>query len=154
MSHSFVKFIAVLVLAAAALPAFAQKVTIENQGQAAQDVKSRELTAEAVEKDIGKPLPGRAQVVFFRSSSSPGESVAVRDAAGGMSMIDLEPGTYFVSAVTPGTHAYATADTGPFSMDLDAGRTYYVQAIRNKKGATQLIRSNADKFARAANKHN
>jgi hypothetical protein len=140
---------AALVLAAA-LPAFAQKVTIENQGQAAEDQKARALTAEAVENEVGKAPSGRAQVVFFRSSKSPGEPVAIRDAAGGMSLIDLDPGMYFVAVSTPGTHAYATADTGPFTMDLDAGRTYYVQAIRNKKGATQLIRSSSDKFARAA----
>ncbi|KGQ18282.1 hypothetical protein LF41_1637 [Lysobacter dokdonensis DS-58] len=147
-----IKAVAVLLLAFAATPAFAQKIKIENQGQAAVDASARQMTAEAVEKDIGKAPSGKAQVVFFRSSSSPGDAVAVRDAAGGMSMIDLDPGMYFVSTAAPGTHAYATADTGPFSMDLDAGRTYYVQAIRTKKGTTQLIRSSSEKFARAANR--
>jgi uncharacterized protein (DUF2141 family) len=140
----------IALLFAAALPAFAQKVTIENQGQASENVTQRALTAEAVESDIGKPQAGRAQVVFFRSAKSPGTPVAIREASGSLSIIDLDPGMYFVAAVMPGTHAYATADTGPFTMDLDAGRTYYVQAIRNKNGNTQLIRSSADKFARAA----
>ena len=94
---------------------------------------AHELTVAAIEKDIGKAPAGKAQVVFFRSASSPGDPVGVRDAAGGLSLIDLEPGMYFVSATTPGTRAYATADTGPFSMDLDAGRTYYVQVIRKQR---------------------
>ena len=151
MSHRLVKCIAVLVFAAAAMPAFAQKVKIENQGQAAVDVAAHELTVAAIEKDIGKAPAGKSQVVFFRSASSPGDPVGVRDAAGGLSLIDLEPGMYFVSTTMPGTRAYATADTGPFSMDLDAGRTYYVQVIRKKGGAAQLLRSTAEKFARVAN---
>jgi len=137
-------------LFAAALPAFAQKVTVESQGQASENVTARALTAEALETDLGKPPAGRAQVVFFRSSKSPGDPVAIRDAAGGVPLIDLEPGMYFVAVSMPGSRAYATADTGPFSLDLDAGRTYYVQAIRNKSGGAQLLRSSADKFQRAA----
>ena len=140
----------VALLFAAALPAFAQKVTVENQGQASENVTQRALTAEALETEIGKAPAGRAQVVFFRSSKSPGNPVVIREASGSLSIIDLDPGMYFVTAVMPGTHAYATSDTGPFTMDLDAGRTYYVQAIRNKNGNTQLIRSSADKFSRAA----
>lgn len=151
MSQRIMKCMAVLLFAAIAMPAFAQKVKIENRGQAAEDVAAHELTAAAIEKDIGKAPAGKAQVVFFRSASSPGDPVGVRDAAGGLSLVDLEPGMYFVSATTPGTRAYATADTGPFSMDLDAGRTYYVQVIRKRGGAAQLLRSSAEKFARAAN---
>ena len=140
----------VALLFALALPAFAQKVKIENQGQASETVAARALTAEAIEAEIGKAPAGRAQVVFFRSSKSPGNPVSIREAAGGVSMIDLDPGMYFVAVTVPGTKAYATADTGPFSMDLDAGRTYYVQAIRNKSGQQQLIRSSAEKMQRAA----
>ena len=151
MSQRIMKCMAVLLFVAIAMPAFAQKVKIENRGQAAEDVAAHELTALAIEKDIGKAPAGKAQVVFFRSASSPGDPVGVRDAAGGLSLVDLEPGMYFVSATTPGTRAYATADTGPFSMDLDAGRTYYMQVIRKRGGAAQLLRSSAEKFARAAN---
>jgi hypothetical protein len=137
-------------LFAFAMPAFAQKVKIENQGQASENVSARALTAEAIESEIGKPPAGRAQIVFFRSSKSPGDPVAIRDAAGGVPMIELDPGMYFVAVTTPGSKAYATSDTGPFSMDLDAGRTYYVQAIRNKSGQQQLLRSNAERMQRAA----
>ncbi|MGO4552440.1 hypothetical protein AB4059_15235 [Lysobacter sp. 2RAF19] len=151
MSHRITQCVIALVFAMVALPAFAQKVKIENQGQAAVDVAAHELNEQAVEQDVGKAPAGKAQVIFFRSSSSPGDPIGVRDAAGGVSLIDLEPGMYFVSTAAPGTRAYATADTGPFSMDLDAGRTYYVQVIRKRGGAAQLIRSSAEKFMRAGN---
>jgi hypothetical protein len=149
--QKFLKSAAVFaVLLAASLPLAAQKVKIENQGEAATKVEARELAAVAVEGDIGKAPAGKSQVVFFRSTKSPGLPVAVRDAAGGQALIDLDPGMYFVAITAPGSHAYATADTGPFPMDLDAGRTYYVQAIRDKRGNAQLLRSSAEKFQRAA----
>jgi hypothetical protein len=137
-------------LFAASLPAAAQNVTMEREGEAFKTATAQMLTAEAVESAIGKAPPGRAQVVFFRSSSSPGDPVAVRDAAGGEPLITLDPGMYFVSTAATGPHSYATTDIGPFPIDLQAGRTYYVQAIRNSKGQTQLLLSNATKFARAA----
>ena len=137
-------------LLAVALPAAAQKVRVENQGQAAHNVEAMAITKQAVEESVGKAPAGKAQVVFYRSSSSPGAPVAVRDAAAGEAMIDLDPGMYFVSVVTPGARSFATSDVGPFPMDLEPGRTYYVQAIRNRKGQSQLLRSSADKFARAA----
>ena len=134
----------------ASLPLAAQKVKIENQGEAATTVEARELKSAAVEDAIGPPPAGRAQIVFYRSSTSPGNAVTVRDAAGSEPLIMLDPGMYYVAVASPGTRSYATADTGPFPMDIDAGRTYYVQAIRNKGGDTQLLRSSADKFQRAA----
>jgi len=139
-------------LLAASLPLAAQKVKIENQGEAAIAAEAKMLSDAAVEDAIGKAPSGRSQVVFYRAESSPGSAVAVRDAAGSAPIISLDPGMYFVTVTTPGTHSYATADTGPFSLDLEPGRTYYVQAIRNKSGATQLLHSNADKFQRAANR--
>jgi hypothetical protein len=139
-------------LLAASLPLAAQKVKIENQGEAAITAEARQLSDAAVEDAIGKAPPGRSQIVFYRSSSSPGTAVAVRDAAGAEPIISLDPGMYYVTVTTPGSHSYATADTGPFPIDLEPGRTYYVQAIRNKQGATQLLRSSADKFQRAANR--
>src|SRR5262245_33918841 len=110
MTRRSLKILAILVFAAATTPAFAQKVVIERQGEASKAATSHVLTAEAVEKYIGKPPSGRAQVVFFRSSKSPGENVAVRDAAGGQPLIELEPGTYFIATTMPGSHAYATPD--------------------------------------------
>ena len=41
MSHRIMKCMAVLVFAAVAMPAFAQKVKIENQGQAAESTWPR-----------------------------------------------------------------------------------------------------------------
>jgi hypothetical protein len=137
-------------LLAASLPVAAQKVSIENQGEASKQATAQVLTAEAVENAVGKAPAGRAQVVFFRSSKSPGDAVSVRDAAGGLALIELDPGMYYIASAIPGPRSYATADMGPFPLDLEPGRTYYVQAIRNKNGRTQLLLSSADKFARAA----
>ena len=137
-------------LLAASFPLAAQKVVIEKEGEAFKEATAQQLTAEAVESAVGKAPPGRSQIVFFRSASSPGDAVSVRDAAGGEPLVLLDAGMYFVAITQPGAHSYATTDTGPFPLDLEPGRTYYVQAIRNRKGQTQLLRSNADKFARAA----
>ena len=138
-------------LLAVSLPLAAQKVVIENQGEASKAATAQMLTAEAVETAVGKAPSGRAQIVFFRSAKSPGSAVSVREAAGGEPLILLDAGMYFIATALPGAHSYATADTGPFPLDVEPGRTYYVQAIRNRNGATQLLRSNADKFARVAN---
>jgi hypothetical protein len=86
------------------------------------------LTAEAVETAVGKAPSGRAQIVFFRSAKSPGSAVSVREAAGGEPLILLDAGMYFIATALPGAHSYATADTGPFPLDVEPGRTYYVQA--------------------------
>ena len=79
-------------LLAASLPLAAQKVKIENQGEAAITAEARALNEAAVEDAIGKALSGRSQIVFYRSSTSPGSAVAVRDAAGSTPIIQLDPG--------------------------------------------------------------
>jgi hypothetical protein len=144
--------IGLTMLIAASFPLAAQKVTIEREGEAFKAASAQQLATAAVEDAVGKAPAGRAQVVFFRSSTSPGNAVAVRESAGGEPLIELDAGMYYVAVLQPGAHAYATSDVGPLPMDLEPGRTYYVQAIRNRKGQAQLLRSNADKFARAANR--
>ena len=65
-------------LVALSLPVAAQKVKIENQGEASNTAEARTLTAEAVEKAVGKAPDGKSQVVFFRSARSPGADRAPR----------------------------------------------------------------------------
>ena len=149
--RKFLASSAFAMLVAASLPLAAQNVKIEREGEAFKEATAQALSAAAVEDAIGKAPSGKSQIVFFRSASSPGDAVSVRDAAGGEALVALDPGMYFVVTTVAGSHSYATADTGPFPMDLEPGRTYYVQTIRNKKGGTQLLRSSADKFQRAAN---
>jgi hypothetical protein len=134
-------------LSCCALPAAAQKVTIESQGQAEIEAKARALNEKAVAKAIGEAPADKGQVVFFRAATSPGAAIGVAEA--GMPLIDLEPGMYFVTQVTPGAHGF---DAGGAAMGLEvgAGQTRYVQVIRNRAGQPQLRRSTATSFQRAA----
>ena len=129
------------------LPAMAQKLTIESQGQAEVQAKAQALSAKAVAKAIGEAPAGAGQVVFFRAATSPGATIGVRDA--GMPLIDLDPGMYFVAQVTPGTHGFDAGGTA-LGLDVGAGKTRYVQVIRDRAGQPKLRPSNATAFQRAA----
>lgn len=133
---------------AGALPAAAQKVTIESQGQAAVQAQAQALTAKAIAKSIGQPPAGQAQVVFFRAATSPGSAIGVEE--GEAPLISLEPGMYFVLAVAPGRHGFDAGGQASLAVDAGAGQTHYVQVIRNRAGQPQLRRSSAASFQRAA----
>lgn len=135
-------------LLALCLPANAQQMKVESQGQAAVNAEKDALIAVAMSKAVGPPAAGQGQVVFFRSSKSPGAALEVD--ADGKAMGELPAGTYFAVPASAGTHAYASGDTGSLSMNVTAGRTYYVQVIRNRAGQPQLLRSTATKFQRIA----
>ena len=129
------------------LPVAAQKVTIESQGQAEVDAKARALDAQAVAKAIGEAPADSGQVVFFRAATSPGATIGLRE--GGAPLVDLEPGIYFVARVMPGTHGFDAGGTA-LGLNVDAGKTRYVQVIRNRAGQPQLRPSSASAFQRAA----
>ena len=135
-------------LVALSLPAAAQKVKIENQGEASVGAEARALTAAAVDKSMGMAPEGKSQVVFFRSSKSPGDAINVTENS--EARVELDPGMYYVVTAAPGAHGYATGDGGKVDLALETGKTYYVQVVRNKAGHAQLLRSSADKFQRAA----
>jgi hypothetical protein len=92
-------------------------------------------------------VAGKGQVVFFRSSKSPGAALDIH--ADGDAVGDLPAGMYFAVPATAGTHAYATGNAGPLSVAVTADKTYYVQVIRDRAGRPQLLRSTATKFQRA-----
>jgi hypothetical protein len=134
-------------LSCCALPAMAQKLTVESQGQAEIQAKAQALSAKAIAKAIGEAPSGKGQVVFFRAATSPGAAISVGEA--GMPLIELEPGMYFVAQVTPGTHGFDAG--GPaLGLNVDDGKTRYVQVIRNRAGQPQLRPSSATSFQRAA----
>jgi len=130
-----------------ALPAMAQKVTIESQGQAEVEAKAQALSAKALAKAIGEAPAGKGQVVFFRAANSPGATIGVSEA--GVPLIALDPGMYFIAQVTPGTHGFDAGGTA-LGLNVDDGKTRYVQVIRNRAGQPQLRPSNATAFQRAA----
>jgi len=131
-----------------ALPAAAQKMTIESQGQAEIVARAQALDAEAVAKAIGEAPAGKGQVVFFRSARSPGAAISVEE--GDAALVELEPGMYFVVQVAPGTHGFDAGGSASLGLDAGAGQTHYVQVIRNRAGQPQLRRSSAAAFQRAA----
>ena len=134
-------------LLAVALSASAQQMKIESQGEAAVEAQKEALVAMSMSKAIGLPVAGKGQVVFFRSSKSPGGALDIQ--ADGEAVGDLPAGMYFAVPASAGTHAYATGDAGPLSMSVNADKTYFVQVIRNRAGRPQLLRSTATKFQRA-----
>ena len=134
-------------LLAVALSASAQQMKIESQGEAAVEAQKEALVAMSMSKAIGLPVAGKGQVVFFRSSKSPGAPLDIQ--ADGEAVGDLPAGMYFAVPATAGTHAYATGNAGPLSVAVTADKTYFVQVIRNRAGHPQLLRSTATKFQRA-----
>ena len=134
-------------LVAVALSASAQQMKIESQGEAAVEAQEEALVAMSMSKAIGHPVAGRGQVVFFRSSRSPGAAVDIH--VDGDVVGDLPAGMYFAVPATAGTHAYATGNADPMSVDVTADKTFFVQAIRDRAGRAQLVRSTATKFQRA-----
>lgn len=135
------------VLLVLGLPAAAQSLKVESQGQAAADAEKNRIIAVAMSKAVGLPTAGKGQVVFFRAGRSPGAAVEVD--ADGEALGELPAGMYFAVPASAGTHAYTSGDAGSLSMSVTAGSTYYVQVIRNRAGRPQLLRSTATKFQRA-----
>lgn len=135
-------------LLAVALSASAQQMKIESQGEAAVEAQKEALVAMSMSKAIGLPVAGKGQVVFFRSSRSPGAALDIH--ADGEAVGELPAGMYFAVPATAGTHAYATGNAGPLSVAVTTDKTYFVQVIRNRAGHPQLLRSTATRFQRAA----
>jgi hypothetical protein len=131
------------------LPAAAQTLKIESQGQAAVDAEAKMLEAVAIARTLGQPPAGKGQVVFFRSAKSPGAAPNVQES--GVALGDLPAGMYLVALAAPGTHAYDLGGANTtVSVNVAPGKTHYVQVIRTRKGQAQLLRSNAAAFNRAA----
>lgn len=129
----------------ASLGAAAQQLKIESQGQAEQESQKAKAVARSMAQSIGEPAAGMGQVVFFRSSKSPGDGIDV--AADGVSAGNVDAGMYLAMPASPGVHAYGP---GTLSLKLKAGETRYVQVIRNRAGAPQLRLSDATRFQNAA----
>jgi len=132
-------------LASLSLGAAAQNLKIESQGQAEQEAKKAAVIAKDMEQSVGAPPAGMGLVVFYRSSKSPGEAIALT--ADGAAAGDLDAGMYLALPATPGTHPYGP---GTLPVTVKAGETKYVQVIRNRAGVAQLLASSASKFKATA----
>lgn len=132
-------------LGALVFAASAQQLKIESKGQAAEGAEHDAKLAVALSETLRLPKDGKAQVVLFRTAKSPGEDISL--SADGMSLGELPAGMYLAASSEPGAHAYAT-EAGALTLDVAAGKTYFVQAIRDKAGRPQLLRSSATQFQR------
>jgi hypothetical protein len=135
-------------LSIVALSASAQQMKVESQGEAAVEAQKEALVAMSMSKAIGLPAPGKGQVVFFRSSTSPGAALDIH--ADGAVVGDLPAGMYFA-----GTRRLPARTRMPPPMRARCRwrspptRTYFVQVIRNGAGRPQMLHSTATKFQRA-----
>ena len=134
-------------LLAVSLAVAAQQAKFEIQGNAATESRKNEAIARAITEEIGAPPAGQGQVVFFRTSRSPGNAIPV--SGDGRAVGELPAGMYFAAPASPGPHAYSTEDGGDVSVQVRTGQTHYVQVIRNRAGQPKLVRTTATMFQRA-----
>ena len=127
MHRIFLSGIVFFALSSFSLGAAAQKMKIESQGQAEQEAQKATAIAKSMEQSVGAPAAGMGQVVFFRSSKSPGEPIGLT--ADGTSAGDLDAGMYLALPATPGTHPYGP---GTLPVTVKAGE---IHALVGENGA-------------------
>lgn len=147
MSRSMIRWVAVGVLALAAIPAQAQRVRYDHNGQA-DVVATNFMVVEAAlaQQVTGQPAGNLGQVVFFRPGRSATGDVMVSD--GGRELHALPDGQWFVALVHPGEHAFAVDGHG-IPLRVQAGRSYFVR-VAGAAGMPRLSHSNPMGFLAAA----
>ena len=132
-----------------ALPAMAQRVKYEANGQADALADNLMLVEAAVIRDVTGLAPSSmGQVVFFRSDRPAGDAPELLVREGDADLHVLPSGGFFVAVVPPGTHQYSVNGQA-LSLDVEAGHCYYVRAADNG-GRSRLAASNAMVFLNAA----
>lgn len=129
------------------LPAMAQRVRYDHNGQADVVATNLVIVEAAVVRDLtGMPPERMGQVVFFRATHLGGGDLVVHD--NGARLHTLAQGNWFVALAPIGVHHY-TVDGRTLALDVQSGQAYYVRAIGDG-GAARLSRSNAMVFLNAA----
>lgn len=79
---------------------------------------------------IGSPPPGQGRVVFYRPSALYGMVISYTVRENDAKLNTLSNGRYFVVDTAPGAHTFtiAVSTTNRLTVDVTAGRTYYVWA--------------------------
>lgn len=135
------------VLVLLSLPAMAQRVRYDHNGQADVVATNLLIVEAAVVRDLtGMPPERMGQVVFFRASRMGGGDLVVHD--NGTRLHNLARGNWFVALAPIGVHHY-TVDGRALALDVQPGQAYYVRASADG-GAARLSRSNAMVFLNAA----
>jgi hypothetical protein len=131
-----------------ALPAMAQRVKYEANGQADALADNLMLVEAAVIRDVTGLAPSSmGQVVFFRSDRPAGDAPELLVREGDADLHALPSGGYFVAVVPPGTHHYSV-NGQTLSVDVEAGHCYYLRAA-DSGGRSRLTTSNAMVFLNA-----
>jgi hypothetical protein len=135
--------VAIAMLLAAA-PVFAQSARIVSQGAAYAYAEERAATRRTIDRALGLPGQGEAQVVFFRPAMRAGGHAVV--AEGGRPVASVGGDSYVTIAIPPGAHAFTVGGT-PLRLQLGAGERRYVR-ITDGRGGPQLQASQAPRFLR------
>lgn len=101
---------------------------------------------------IAAPSGGMGNVVFFRESKFVGAMVGFKVREGEQELGKLSNGTYFVTQVPPGAHAYTVHSEAKdvLNLEVERGQTYYVQgsiSMGVMVGRPNLAPSDAATFA-------
>lgn len=147
MRRILVRVVLPCLLGVLAFAVSAQELKIRSRGAAAEWANDEAQLAVALSENLRLPKDGRAQVVLFRSARSPGEDIAV--IADGKPLGELPPGHYLPASSTAGTHVFGT-ETTAVTLNVMAGKTYFVQVVRDRAGRPRLLRSTATQFQRVA----
>lgn len=79
--------------------------------------------------ELGKPAPGKGQVVFFRQSKLMGAALSFKVRENDVELGKLSNGVYFVLDFDPGLHEFVVhsevKDVTP--IEVEAGEVYYLQ---------------------------
>lgn len=129
----------------AAAPAFAQSVRIISQGTAYAVADQREGTELKVDRVVGAPVAGGAQVVFFRPGGATGTTTLSES---GKAFAELPGDSYATASVAPGVYTFAV-DGRPLQLQLAAGERRYVRVVEGQAGP-QLAPSHAPVFMRVS----
>lgn len=78
--------------------------------------------------ELGKPAPGKGQVVFFRPSKFVGAAVGFKVREGGVELGKMTNGVYFVQDVDPGIHEYIVHSEvkDVTTLEVEEGEIYYL----------------------------
>jgi hypothetical protein len=146
MSRFMIKFAALGLLALMAVPAQAQRVRYDHNGQADVVATNFMVVEDALAMQVtGQPVGNLGQVVFFRPDRSATGDVMVND--GGREVHALPQGEWFVALVHPGEHAF-NVDGREIPLQVQAGRSYFVR-VAGAADAPRLSRANAMVFLAA-----
>lgn len=106
----------------------------------------------AADTGIAAPSGDFANVVFFRESKFVGAMVSFKVREAEQELGKLSNGTYFVTQVSPGAHAYTVHSEAKdvLNLEVESGQTYYLRgsvSMGVMVGRPNLAPSDAATFA-------